>query len=406
MKRVSNNKVIRLFAFLLVLFTAISGCRDKNTANDMTYTCPMHPDIIKDEASTCPICGMDLVRMHQHDSGKRQNVHLNLTDTLNNRITANVKTISPKEEVFADTITLKGRIDINTNNTKILSSYISGRIEKLYVKYNFQKVAKGQKIMDIYSPDLVAAQQELLYLKEAGDIDLMNQAKRKLHLLGVSEKEINKVLSSGKANYSISIYSPFSGYIIENSVDPGEVLFNTSNTPLSLREGMYVKTGELLFKIYDHSSVWAEFYAAAGESKSIKQNSDILIEIAEGEAVKSKISSIQPFYKDGQNFTNIRAKLNNSKNQFKVGELVNGKIISANKKGLWLPKSAVYQSGSRTIVFLKSANYLYPKQISASTIGNKIMVLSGITKEDKIAENAAHLVDSEAFIPNTNRYEK
>jgi len=406
MKRVSNNKVIRLFAFFMILFTAISGCKEKNRPNDITYSCPMHPDIVKNEASTCPICGMDLVRMHQHDSGKSHKKQLDLTDTLSNRLTANVKTISPKEDVFTDTITLNGRIELNTNNTKTISSYSTGRIEKLYVKYNFQKVAKGQKIMDIYSPDLVAAQQELLYLKEAGDLDLMNQAKRKLHLLGLSEKEINKVLSSGKANYRISIYSPFSGYIIESSINTSEVRFDTSNPSLNIREGMYVKAGELLFKIYDHSSVWAEFYASAGESKSIKQNSDILVEMTGGEMAKSKISSIQPFYKDGQSFTNIRVRLNNSKNEFKVGELITGKIILANKKGLWIPKSAVYQSGSRSIVFLKSGDYLYPQQIAASTIGNKIMVFSGITKDDQIAENAAHLIDPEAFVPNTNRNEK
>lgn len=402
MKRVSNNKVIKLFAFFLVLFIAISGCKEKNTANDATYTCPMHPDILKNEASTCPICGMDLVRLHQHDAGKSGQEKLDLKDTLSNRITANVKTISPKEDVFADTITLKGRIAINTNNIKTLPSYIGGRIEKLYVKYNFQEVVKGQKIMDIYSPDLVAAQQELLYLKEAGDIDLMNQAKRKLLLLGVSNSEINKVLNNGKVNYSISIYSSIDGYIMESSTEAN----NTSNTPLSVREGMYVKPGESLFRVYNASSVWVEFYASVGESKSIKQHSDILIEMVGGETVKSKISIIQPFYKEGQNFTNIRVKLNNSKNDFKVGELVTGEIILADKMGLWIPKSAVYQSGSRTFVFIKSGNYLYPKQISASIIGDRIMILSGITKRDRIAENAAHLIDPEAFIFNTNENEK
>jgi Cu(I)/Ag(I) efflux system membrane fusion protein len=403
MKRVSNNKVIKLFAFFLILFIAISGCKEKHTANDIAYTCPMHPDIVKNEASTCPICGMDLVKMHQHDAGKSQTEYLDLTDTLNNRITANVKTISPKIDVFTDTLTLNGRIDLNTNNTKTIASYISGRIEKLYVQYNFQKVVKGQKIMDIYSPDLVAAQQELLYLKEAGDPDLMNKAKRKLYLLGVSEKEINKILHSGKANHRIGIYSQVSGYIIESSLNDSEML---NNSPFSLREGMYVKSGELLFRVYDNGSVWVEFYATAAESNHIQQGLDILIEIAGGKTIQSKITSILPFYKEGQNFMNIRVKLNNAKNDFKVGELATGKIISENKKGLWVPKSAVYHSGSRSIVFLKSGDYLYPKEISASIIGNKVMVLNGITKDDQIAENAAHLIDPEAFIPNINGNEK
>ena len=403
MKKLSNNKVITFFALFLIFFTAVNGCKEKNAGNDITYTCPMHPDIVKNEASTCPICGMDLVRMHQHDAGKKQTEHLDLSKTLNYRITANAKTISPKEDVFTDTITLKGRMELNINNTKTIASYISGRIEKIYVQYNFQPVVKGQKIMDIYSPDLVAAQQELLYLKEAGDTDLMNQAKRKLHLLGVSEKEINKILHSGKANHSIGIYSQVSGYIIESTVDPEEI---PNNTPFSLREGMYVKSGELMFRVYDNSSVWAEFYAAAAESNHIQQNSSILVELDGGRTLQSTITSILPFYKEGQNFMNIRVKLNNSKNDFKIGELVTGKIISANKKGLWIPKSAVYQSGSRSIVFLKSGDDLYPKEITASSIGNKVMVLNGITKDDQIAQNAAHLIDPEAFIANTKGNEK
>ncbi len=406
MKKVSNNKVIRLLAVFLLLVMATSGCKEKITANDITYTCPMHPDIIKNEASTCPICGMDLVRLHPHGIDNNEKDSLNLTKTLKNGINANVKTISPNVGILKDTVILKGIIAINTNYTKTISSYISGRIERLHVKYNFQKVAKGQKIMDIYSPDLVAAQQELLYLKQAGDTHLMQQAKRKLQLLGVSERDINQILSSGKANYSISIYSSSNGYIIDGLSNAGEVSLNATNSPLNLREGMYVKAGDIFFKVYDNSSVWAEFYASNEESKSLKQNEKILIDIGNEKIINARISSIQPFYKDGQNFTNVRVRLDNSKNGFKVGQLINAKITVENNEGLWIPRSAVYQSGSRNIVFVKSGNLLHPKQVAVTNkFGNKVLVLSGINKNDRIAENAAHLVDPEAFISNTNENE-
>lgn len=399
MKKISNNNRLRLFAFLLFFTVIAAGCKNKTAATDITYTCPMHPDVIKNEPSTCPICGMDLVRVHKHQTGSKEK--LDLTDTLNNGIAAKVKTIHPKESAFRDTILLKGVISINTNNTKTLSSYTNGRIEKLYVKYNFQKISKGQKIMDIYSPDLVAAQQELLYLKKAGDFTLMNQAKRKLNLLGMSNQEIDRVLRTEKANYGIGVFSPFNGYIIESGVNTTESNTNTSNTPLNLRQGMYVNTGDILFKVFDDSTVWAEIYATATEAKRLKQNNDIEINM-NSKSILSKISTIQPFYKEGQSFSNIRVQLNNANKDFKVGELLTAKVISAKNTGLWIPKSTVYQSGNRSIVFVKSSDYLYPKQISATTSGDKILVLKGLNKNDEIAENAAHLVDPEAFIYNKN----
>lgn len=401
MKKVSNSNWIKLFAVFIFLIAFAPGCKNKNAQQDITYTCPMHPDIIKNEASTCPICGMDLVRLHQHKSNGNDSV--NLTDIiLKNGIETNTKTIYPKNGVVRDTVMLNGIISINTNNTRAVSSYISGRIEKLYVTYNFQKIAKGQKVMDVYSPDLVAAQQELLYLKQAGDVSLMNQAKNKLRLLGMTDKDINNILIKEKANYSVSIYSPYNGFVLDNIKSTSKENLNSSNTPLSFRKGMYINTGDVLFKVNDNNSVWAEFSVNPDIIKTLKQHQKIEIATSENKWISAKINSIQPFYKDGQSFSNIRVQLKNSQNKFKIGELASAKINSEGITGLWIPKTAVYTAGGRTIVFIKRRNQLHPLSITTTKIGNRIMVLNGLSKTDEIAENAAHLVDPEAFINNEN----
>lgn len=381
---------------MMIVFIA-GGCKHTNTTSEeTTYTCPMHPEIIKTEAGTCPICGMDLVRLHQHKATK--NDTLNLADTgLIDGIIANTKTINPKKETFKDSVILSGKISINTNNNKTVSAYTNGRIEKLYINYNLQQIAKGQKIMDLYSPDLTAAQQELLYLRQKGDVSLMNQAKNKLRLLGMAERDLNQVLANGKINYSISIYSPHSGYVLNNDGNNTEQNLNSS-TLLNLRKGMYVKTGDVLFKIYDNSSVWAEFYVNPTVLKNLKPQQNLQISTGKDQWVNVKISSIQQFYKDGQNFSNIRVQLNKTLNKFKIGELVTAKISFDEIKGLLVPETAVYETGGRSIVFIKKGNRLYPKNVVALNIGSKTMIVSGLSEKDEIAENAAHLVDPEAFI--------
>lgn len=396
MKKVSNNKIVYVL-MLMFFIVALSSCKNKTTTEDVSYTCPMHPDVIKNEPSTCPICAMDLVRLHKHTANG--NSDLNLSDSITKEgIISNTKTIYLKSKTIRDTILINGVIKANTNKLKTVSSYFSGRIEKLYLNYNFQKVTKGQKIMEVYSPDLVAAQQELLYLNNSGDKSLMNKAKTKLSLLGMKEQDIDKVLSQNKVLYSISIYSTGSGYIVDNTTDSNPDNMTKLNSPLNLRQGMYIETGEALFKIYDDSSVWAEFSANANVSKNLNPKGDISISITKDDWVNTKINSILPFYNGGENFSNIRVQLDNVNKKYKIGELVKGKIISDEITGLWTPKTAVYESGGRTIVFIKKKNKLQPLDVVIRKIGNETMVLSGLDKTDEIAETAAHLVDPEAFI--------
>lgn len=182
---------------------------------------------------------------------------------------------------FSD-MQLRGIVNYNTNNLNSVSSRVSGRIERLYVKYNYQQVTKGQKLMDIYSPDLVNAQQELIFLYQNNEPELLESAKRKLRLLGATDLQINQTLKSGKVNYTISVYSSYSGYISEvapfnaaaapqgstmissasesssmggmgglsgSAATPATLPEVASSSPLLLREGQYVAVGQMLFNL-------------------------------------------------------------------------------------------------------------------------------------------------------------
>ena len=109
--------------------------------NVQQYTCPMHPQIIKESPGACPICGMDLVPIHQHDLKLEVDTNLaNLLQPSNEAIISNIKTIKIISSKVIDTLHLNGVVNYNTNNLKTISSRLAGRIEKLYVKYNYQMV--------------------------------------------------------------------------------------------------------------------------------------------------------------------------------------------------------------------------------------------------------------------------
>src|SRR6476469_3524387 len=127
---------------IILIGLALSSCKDKKAdAASSQYTCPMHPEVLKEEPGTCPICNMDLVSTKHEDLHAA--VEKDLQDVLlpsNEVVLSDVTTIKAAYDSLGDTLTLKGTINYNTNNQRSVSSYISGRIERLYVSYNFEQV--------------------------------------------------------------------------------------------------------------------------------------------------------------------------------------------------------------------------------------------------------------------------
>jgi membrane fusion protein, copper/silver efflux system len=277
MRRLLNVKFP--LVMLLVMLVAF-GCSEKKTSGleSLKYTCPMHPEIVKEEPGVCPICKMDLEPVYQHSS---QGTSKGLNDSTKASKLQNVKFIRPLDTVISTQERATGIIAYNTNSFRQISARVNGRIEQLYVRYNYQPVSKGQKIMEVYSPEIASAAQELLFLKKERESKLLEAAKKKLYLLGLSTAQVTAMLRNGKVDYSVAVYSPYSGFIMEtknieptrssgtskissdNSASgmggmssgnsqrsaPGVNQSENSGTPLLLREGQYVSAGQKLFSI-------------------------------------------------------------------------------------------------------------------------------------------------------------
>jgi Cu(I)/Ag(I) efflux system membrane fusion protein len=155
-----------VFCLLLIAYCLLASC-SRNNKHTLTeqYTCPMHPTVVKDKPGTCPICGMELVLKGNHSEEVKITDELTyLLKPVNSAVVSSIKTIIPVKKSMEIKSNVNGLITYDTRTFTAISSRFEGRIEKLFVKYNFQPIHKGQRILEIYSPELLTAQRDLLYL--------------------------------------------------------------------------------------------------------------------------------------------------------------------------------------------------------------------------------------------------
>ncbi len=178
-------------------------------AGTQLYHCPMHHEIVRDEPGTCPICGMDLVAFSSEEK-PIADVSLNtLLKPTNSYVISTIPLVQMEQKDEPMEIEALGTIQYDTREAAVISARVSGRIEKLYVRYTFQDIKKGQKLMEIYSPEILTAQQDLLFLlrNDPGNSSMINAAREKLSLLGMSGTQLQQVMQSQKAALAVSIYS-------------------------------------------------------------------------------------------------------------------------------------------------------------------------------------------------------
>jgi membrane fusion protein, copper/silver efflux system len=355
---------------------------------------------------------------------------LHLLQPVNRQVEAKLPVVKALYETKIFTVETQGIVNYDNRSQYSIASRVSGRIERLLIKYNYQPIKKGQLIMEVYSPDLAAAQQELLFLKKNDrEGQLLTQAKQRLLLLGMSASSIQQVLSSEKINYRIPVYSPVEGYILERSANNTPVVSASTsvnaaagegmagmggspsavsttavsavpvNTPLILREGQYVSAGQTVFTIYNAKQLVAEFSLKPDLATLVRRGSKLAFYKTvdkENTLQMAHIGMIQPVFKDGEQFSVARVYLNQS--EMHVGDLLTAKIPVLLPKSGWLPETAVINLGGKNIVFSKEANVFIPKEVRTGIkIARMIQVMDDIGHL-QIAKNAAYLVDSESFI--------
>lgn len=355
-------------------------------ANQM-WTCSMHPQIMKTEAGDCPICGMDLIPAEAGAEGLSAN-EFKLTE--NAMKLANIQTtIIGAADGSENTLELSGEIVANEKKNAVQVSYFSGRIEELFINFTGEQIKKGQKLASIYSPELFAAQQELLTAKslKASQPQLYKAVRNKLKLWKLSEEQINSIEQTGKVVENFPVYATVSGTVSEKMVEVGQT----------------VKAGQGLFKIADLNSLWAEFDVYENQISQIKTNQAIEIRTnaLPGKVIATKISFIDPIVNGNTRTITMRADIRNSNAEFKPGMFVSGTLtLATTSETIMVPSSAVLWTGKRSLVYVKTKANQPVFEMRTIQIGKKIgdayEVISGLKSGEEIVSNGAFTVDAAA----------
>lgn len=415
------NKKIAIPLLVIILAAAAGGgwylwqkthsgaaTEQKVVQGKQLYTCSMHPFIIKDKPGTCPICGMELIKKidnapadgtPQTPEQKQQADmlgHVSLSPT--QRVIANVATVAAKQSTLDKEINAVGIVQYDQSRQAKVTAWISGRIDKLYVTTVGAYVSKNKPVADVYSPDLLATQQEYLLaiksreqlknspipsISQNGD-GLVASSKQRLMLFGVKESQIAELEKAGKPNIRLPIYTPQSGVVIEKMV----------------QQGQYVNTGDPLFNIADLSTVWVEIEVYENEFTNIRigQRVEIRSQSFPGRPFTGRISFIYPFLDPKTRTVKARVEMPNPGMKLKPDMFVNAIIKVPLGSAIVVPVTAVIDTGKRQVVWVEASPGMFePRDVQVGQqTDDKVQILSGINPGDKVAVSGSYLIDSES----------
>ena len=400
--------VISIIGFTVYFFTIKADNHTEGSHEKEVYTCSMHPQIIRDKPGNCPICGMTLVKKVNENQAVDSTSIEDLLKPTDNFIVGNYRTTTPKDTAISSEINLPGLVAYDPNAAVNIATRISGRIEKMDVNYKYQRVNKGQKLFDLYSPELLTEQQNFIYLitNDAQNSSIIKAAKQKLLLYGMTLNQINALASARRANPVISIYSPANGIVqgtesMANSTTVSMQNSSVTTENLTVKEGDYIKKNQVVFKLVNTDKVWGIFNVLQGYNSLIKTNQSIRIstELDENEFIDAKVNFIETQFNPSDKSNRIRVYLNNNSLKLPIGLRLQGIVETNPIQGIWLEKEAMVSIGNKKIVFLKMNNGFKVKEIKIGIeINGFIQIIDGISVQDTVAENAQYLIDSESFI--------
>lgn len=377
-----------------------------NTKKAELYVCPMHPQIQQDHPGTCPICNMELVLKGSGDKMKDSgNVKPNqelgeLVLSPSQQVLANVRTVTAQYGDFMNSIEANGIVKLRDDATRQISSPVKGKITKLYINYEGQKVMKGQKAFELYSPELIATQREFLlayenYLRAQESTNLgikesaqsvLNASKQRLLLWFVDEKQINELMETRQVRNSLMYYSDFSGVVTKK-------YFN---------EGSWVMEGTTILDVVNLSSVWIMTNIYENDINKIRTGQSVEITLTgEDKSIKGKIDYITPFVNTDTRTVEVRITAPNNNSTLKPGTYVKAKIQTEKTyNSIVLPRTAVLRSGKMDMVYIKkTGNIFAPKEVVVGgEKDGKILIISGINAGDEVVVSAGFLIDSESQI--------
>jgi Cu(I)/Ag(I) efflux system membrane fusion protein len=361
----------------------------------------MHPFILSDRPGACPICGMALVTKSSMVSSLPDNAAASLGMVSMNptqRLMANVATAKAEGREFSLDTSAVGKVSWDERTLAAVPARFGGRIERLHVDFTGTRVVKGQPLLEIYSPDLVASQREYLLarqgverLKDSPYEDarrmssaLLEAARARLKLWGVTDAQIAGLERSGEPGLASTVFSPASGVVTERLVSAGQ----------------YVAEGSPLFSIADPARVWvqAEIYETEIGRVPVGTPAVVTTEAWPGREFRGRASFVDPFLNPETRTARVRVELANPGGLLKPEMFVRVAFRGRKGRALAVPDTAVLVTGERAMVWTEvSPNAYEPRTVRVGhKSGGFYEVLSGLSEGETVVTSAGFLIDSES----------
>lgn len=373
-----------IYCMAIVLVLALGAChteKPQKAAEQVYYTCSMDPQIVEPNPGTCPICKMALTKVVIDTNVMSKG--LKISDA--QKELAHIQTTKIQFEEIGREMALIGQLAVNENKRNTLSSPVSGRIEHLYVKNIGTAVAKGGLLYEIYSEELLKAQEEYLLAKNqslATQKQLQEAAAHKLMLWGMSEPQIKALSEHGTALGTVKIYSKTAGVV----------------SSINISEGTYVMEGMLLFEIVDLGTLWVEAQYYAHEMTELPQNKSVRIKVDgyPDREWKAKVNFVVPQLEARSKSNLIRAEINNHDQVLKPGMQASIWLQHDRKRALAVPINAVIQDSQGAKVWILKGDTYESRQVHLGIeSGDKIEIVSGLSIGDEVVTSGAYLLNSE-----------
>jgi len=398
-----------------------TGHGDVATETSQSWTCSMHPQIIlPSNDQNCPICFMDLIPL---DSGSQDGLSpgdLALSDA--GIALANIQTSAVERRFVSHQIPLVGKVTYDETTVHHITARYPGRLEKLYVSASGEKVNRGSKLAEIYSPDLYGAQVELFSAMRSsaagtpGGKNMVRAARQRLFLLGFDEEQINELAKNEKQQTSLTISAPAAGVVVEQTAV----------------EGMYVKTGTLLYSIAGLDRLWVTLEAFESDLPWLRKGQEVSFSLRSqpGQMHSAVIDFIEPVLTEGTKSIKVRLPIDNTHGLLMPGMLVSANIkvvldefglpvdlASVAQPPLVVPATAVLQAGPESMVYVSKPGedgvFSGRRVKLGPRAGDYYLILAGLEEGEEVVVRGSFKIDSAlqilarpsmmAMLPNQNQ---
>ena len=430
--------IIITLSFSALLLTACSDDSDMGMAGDSSssnmetavehgakhtdanYVCPMHPQIIRGKEGNCPICGMDLIKKEVEEPREKKLLYWvapmdanyrrdkpgkspmgmdlvpvyddgeeGLTVKISPAVENNmgVRTSIVKKDKLWRRIDTVGYVDFDENKISHIHLRTKGWIEKLLIKSEGERVKKGQLLFEVYSPELVNAQEEYLQALRSGHKGLSSASRERLEALGISAVQIKKLNQKRRASQFVKIFAKQDGIVAK----------------LNVREGMFVMPQKEVMSLADLSSVWilAEVFESQADWVKQGQSAEVKLSYLPGREWEGEVEYIYPSLDPKTRTLKVRLRFDNFDEALKPNMFAGVTIYGgAKREVIIIPREALIRTGNdeRVIISVGEGRF-QPRDVTAGIeSGEYIEIIKGLSVGDKVVISGQFLIDSEASL--------